>query len=154
LGLGLPRIGAICAVALAAACSDEGPSTPLDDLETAERLWSAVGPTSYVYAIERLCFCGESARGPVRLTVVEGTVSARTYVESGAPVEGIAADWFPEVEGLFGVVREALSEGAATVRVTYDPVNGVPVDIWIDYSETIIDEELGFIVTEAVTQTS
>ena len=133
------------------ACGELGPETgPLADLERNERLWERVRPTSYVYAVERLCFCGLEARGPVRVTVVGGDVSDRTYVDSGDPVPAPLGDLFPTVDGLFDVLLDAIEREAHRIDVTYDPISGVPLDLWIDYLETCADEELGFSVTETV----
>ena len=142
---------AFVAVALlAAACSNTGPITGIDDLADAVSLWNDLGPNSYAFAIERQCFCSSEARGPVRITVINGQIVAQIYVDSGASVTGDARGWFPDVDGLFDVLRDAMNEGAHEIRVTYNPVNGVPIDFWIDYSENMADEELGFIVTESV----
>ena len=85
----------------------------------------------------------------MRVTVDGETVVSQLYGD-GRAVDATAAGWFPSVDGLFVVLLEAFDEGAHEIRVTYDPQLGVPVDLWIDYSQNTIDEELGFTVTEAV----
>lgn len=152
------RLGfALTLIASALSCSDQGPIDErlpqLDELERNEAIWSSVRPTGYRFAIERLCFCAADARGPVRLEVDGTTVVSRSYVESGEPVLGDARSWFPDVDGLFDVLATALGEGAHRVDVTYDPATGVPIDFWIDYDESVADEELGFRVTEGVAPT-
>ena len=138
-------------VTLAGGCSDLGPDETLqEELERAQRSWAAEGPEAYVYGVERICFCGLESRGPVRVRVEAGVVTERAYVESGEPVPSALADLFPSVEGLFDLVRDAISMGAHTVRVTYDPELGVPVDLWIDYHAQVADEELGMRVAEPV----
>jgi hypothetical protein len=77
-------------------------------------------------------------------------VLSQVYVEDGRLATGPATGWFPSVDGLFALLRDAIDEGAHEVRVSYDPVSGVPFEFWIDYSEFTADEELGFVVTEAV----
>ena len=126
-----------------------GPNNRVDELEEAQQLWRSERPHRYVYTIQRQCFCAEGARGPVRVTVDGETVVSLLYGD-GRAVDATAAGWFPSVDGLFVVLLEAFDEGAHEIRVTYDPQLGVPVDLWIDYSQNTIDEELGFTVTEAV----
>lgn len=123
----------------------------LTELEAHQARWERVGPASYVYAVERLCFCGADYRGPVRVTVVNGVVVERSYVDSGLDVPDPAAAQFPAVEGLFELLRSAYEAEAHEVRVTYHPTLGVPLDFWIDFNEMMADEELGMRVTEAVT---
>ena len=134
-----------------AACGTTGPSMgPLAELERAEAAWEQEGPSSYTYAIERLCFCAPDGRGPVRVRVEAGAVTERTYVASGDPVADPLAAAFPAVEGLFDILRSALDSGAHSVSVTYDPDLGVPLELFIDYHQQTADEELGMKVTEDV----
>ena len=147
----MSRWAALAAVAIAAsaACSDLGPKSQVDELQEAQELWRSQRPLRYAYTIQRQCFCTEDARGPVRVTVDGETVVSQLY-EDGRTVDAAATDWFPSVDGLFAVLLNAFDEGAFEIRVTYDPGLGIPVDFWIDYSQNIIDEELGFTVTAAV----
>ena len=132
-------------------CGDMGfDLRTLTDLERAQRQWERSRPDSYVYAIERLCFCPVEYRGPVRVRVQADVVVDRTYVDTGQPVPTAYADGFPGVDGLFAILLRAFDEDAHEVRVTYDPDLGVPTDFWIDYEEMAADEELGMRVTEEV----
>ncbi len=133
-----------------AACSDLGPETLLGELERNQSRWEATRPASYVFAIERLCFCGVESRGPVRVRVQGTAVVERIYVDTGGSVPPALAELFPTVDGLFALVRSAIEDGAYEVRVMYHAVLGVPIDIWIDYIENAIDDELGVTVTESV----
>jgi len=139
----------------AAGCTDLGPEAGLlAELERNERLWRDAKPASYVYAVERLCFCGQEARGPVRVLVDGSSVSDRTYVDTGVAVPPTFRELFPTVDGLFEILRSAILERAHEVRATYDPVLGAPTDFWIDYQENVADEELGMRVTEGVVAVS
>jgi hypothetical protein len=133
------------------ACGEAGPVRPqVHELEARESLWDSVGPESYEYAVQRLCFCPIEHIGPVRVRVENGVVVGREYVEGGLAVPEGVAPGFPAVDGLFELLRSAYEEDAHEIRVTYDPALGVPVDFWIDYVEMVADEELGMRVTEAV----
>ena len=141
----------IALLVMLGACSDLGPAGgPRAELLRNRETWQRLRPSSYQYGVERLCFCGLEARGPVRVTVVWGDVSDRTYVDSGDPVPAPLGDLFPTVDGLFDVLLDAIEREAHRIDVTYDPISGVPLDLWIDYLETVADEELGFSVTETV----
>ena len=141
------------ATVCATGCDSIGPgSDAMDELERNQSLWERVGPATYRYAVERLCFCGVEARGPVRVAVADGQVLSRVYADSGDPVSPPLEDLFPTVDGLFDILRDAIERGAHSIDVTYDPETGVPIDLWIDYEDFVADEELGFGVTEAVSQ--
>lgn len=138
-------------VPLLTACDAVGPRDPrLLELEVHRARWDSLGPDSYEYAVERMCFCPTEYIGPVRVRVEDGQVVDRAYVDSGVAVTGDAATAFPSVEGLFDLLRSAMERDADRIDATYDPDLGVPVDFWIDYSEMAVDEELGMRVTEAV----
>ena len=135
---------------LLAACGVTGPGHPgVAALEAAQARWTLHGPDSYVFAVQRNCFCGPDYRGPARLTVENGVVTDAEYVDSGLPVPSDSA--FPTVDELFELLRSAYDADADDVTVTYDPQLGVPMEAWIDYLEMAADEELGWLVTEAVT---
>jgi len=147
----------ILAVVLAAAflstCDTLGLGDgPRDELARNRELWARIGPSAYEYGLERLCFCGEASRGPIRVTVEAGVVVERVYVRSGEPVPGSLDDLFPVVDGLFDILEDAFEQDAFQIDVTYDPETGVPIDFRIDYAENIADEELGYTVTESVHQ--
>lgn len=144
----------LCTLVALSACGILGPDAQVDGLEEAFDRWESTRPESYTFAVERLCFCGPDARGPVRITVAGSTITSQVYVEGAAEVEGQATEWFPDVDGLFEVIRDAIDRDAHTIQVTYDPTSGVPVDFWIDYQEFTADEELGFRVVESVQPTS
>jgi hypothetical protein len=119
-------------------------------LEANRARWSSQGPSSYVYALRRACYCPGEYIGPVRVRVAADTVFQRVYVESGDPVPDEAADAFPTVDGLFELLARAYDDGADGIEVTYDPELGVPIEISIDYLEDAVDDELGILVTEPV----
>ena len=141
----------LASVPLLSACESTGPRSPrLLELEIHQARWQSLGPASYEYAVQRMCFCAPASLGPVRVRVENGEVVERVYVDSGTPVAGDLATVFPSVDGLFDVLRSAIDRDADRIDVTYDPDLGVPIDFYIDYSEMAVDEELGMQVTEPV----
>jgi hypothetical protein len=142
-------MGVISGLTFLAACDTTTPGGDLrSDLERNRSLWSEQGMTSYVYGLERVCFCHEVARGPVKVTVQDGVVEGRAYVSSGTAVDPELEDLFPAVTGLFDLIEQAIEAAAFRIEVTYDPATGLPVDVSIDYDQQVIDEELGFSVVE------
>ena len=62
-----------------------------DSLRSARERWRQQRPTEYSYTLERLCFCGQEAVGPVRIVVRGDSVLSRTYTASSRPVRFPAA---------------------------------------------------------------
>jgi hypothetical protein len=52
------------------------------------------------------------------------------------------------VTEVFARIRRAIEDGSAEVRVTYDPVTGVPLEVWVDIERMMADEEWGVSITE------
>ena len=123
---------------------DAGDGDAFDDLRRARDAWSRAGTVDYDLAMRRLCFCWT----PIDVTVVvrDGERVAVLYAPDGAPapVPQEIVEYYPTIDGLFDIVEEALTTDADEVRVTYHPDLGYPVDLWIDQSRSIADEELGF----------
>lgn len=137
------------------ACSPTGPD-PDDheelraELERSRRLWREQGVDDYELVLERLCFCPPELVEPVVVDVRDGRITAVVVAETGVPVDPELAGFFPDVEGLFDVIEDAIDRDAHAVAVTFDPDTGVPLAIDIDYDAQIADEELSFRVLDLI----
>lgn len=116
---------------------DLGASVEVADREAladARARWRASGPDAYTMRYEVVCFC---APATVEVTVEGGRVVASET--TGGPAEAL------DVDGLYGVALDAYDQRAASVvaRVTE---RGPPVlvDLSIDYSREVADEEVGY----------
>lgn len=122
-----------------------GPGAELrDQLEAARERWAAQGYDEYALELQRDCFCGETHRGPVIVRVRFHEIVERVYQASGQPVPPDVAAFFPDVEGLFAFLEDALDRDPAQARAEFHPVYGYPTTIWIDYQANVADEEQGF----------
>ena len=126
------------------------------ELARNEKLWQSRSLASYDFTLTRQCFCPEEWRGPVNISVRNGTVTSVTYTTSGQAAE---ADRFGDVDTideLFDVIRDAyegnntFDQKAEMVNVTYHPELGYPQTIYIDVSTMIMDEEQGYTVENLV----
>ena len=48
------------------------------------------------------------------------------------------------MDGLFDLLQSAIDENAYTISAKYHPELGYPTEVWIDYEQQSVDEELGF----------
>lgn len=136
-----------CAVAWLAAvslgCGTE-PGRSDRSLREAEALWASQGVGSYTIVVERRCFCASVE--PVRIVVVNGQVTSRTFVASNQPVPATLAAAYPDVPGLFAVVRDAYQR-ASSVNVTFDSQYGFPRQAVIDWAAQAVDDEVTFVTS-------
>lgn len=133
-----------------ASCSITAPEVEIqDELERAERRWQNSGVTDYRYVVQRSCFCDPKSVGPAEV-VVKGDVVTVFDPATGEPYPEDHAALFPDVEGLFDIVREALADGADDIQVTYSSHWGHPTEIDIDYIRNAMDDELVVTASEVV----
>ena len=92
----------------------------------------------YVLTYDIVCFCPQIQ---FEVTVAGGQV---TITEVRADVD--ITDDGQTVEAMFDEIERAIDEGAFNIAVTYDKVDGHPVDYFIDVEEMMADEEYGITV--------
>ena len=113
-------------------------------LDEARTRWTDADITDYRLVVTTQCFCAPVTVDVAVTDGVPGTPQVSAADPSmGEPPPG-SADAVPQtVPALLDVVADA--EDAATLEVTYDR-RGVPLRIWIDRSEQMADEEIGYSV--------
>jgi len=147
LRLRLAALAAVLALPLAIAACANSPSGPDEQdrvaLLDALQRWEAQGARSYTFMVGPRCYCGVQE---MRITVVDGVPTSRVYVRDGSPVPAALFHTLDTVDAMLAHVGSAISDNVAKLDATYDE-RGVPVEVFIDYSENAIDEEFGWVVT-------
>jgi hypothetical protein len=116
-------------------------------LDSHRALWESSGRSGYQMEYRRNCFCAPDTTSPVVVSVNDGAIDSVVYAETGEPVGEAMLEFFPDVDGMFDILQDAIDEEAASIRVDYHEESGYPVNIYIDYSTMMADEELGFSVS-------
>lgn len=115
------------------------------ELEAAADRWAETGYVAYTFTIERQCFCLPASLGPWTVTVIAG--SATAVDANGEPADDSFTDGVPlTIDALFAFLRMQLD--ADDFTVSYDPVTGAPLEVAIDPSFMMADEETGFLVRD------
>lgn len=136
----------------AVSCTSSVPQELTDNKD----LWEDQELTDYDFTLERQCFCPEDWRGPVDIEVRDGDAVSVAYVSSGEAVTENKFDDANTIEKLFTILENAYAgkgdfeQKADTITVTYDSQMGYPVTFFIDVSQLIADEEVGYTVTNLV----
>lgn len=134
------------AVALAA-CSAVGQS----DVERNQRTWQDAHVSHYRFQLSIGCFCAYRDQMPVTVEVLDGKVVSMTNAngdvldESNPATEFIAK--YATIDAIFAELNTEEAKNADQVTVTYDSTYGFPVDVSIDFSQQMADEELYLNVT-------
>jgi len=110
-------------------------------LDAAETRWQAAGIRAYTMVQRPVCFCPAIVH---TVTVEdERIVTVETVTDMEPAMVGPST-----VTEVFARIRRAIEEGAAEVRVSYDPVTGVPLEVWVDVDRLMADEEWGVSITD------
>jgi Family of unknown function (DUF6174) len=107
------------------ACSIVSPG-PESELTSAQHRWASLAPASYTIVASQQCECLAAASGPVIISVRNGVVESRQYVQSGAAVPPAYASSFPAVDELFAMIDAAQRAGTPLLVAQYDPAFGYP----------------------------
>lgn len=137
-------IASVCSVCLVAACGDLlSPGSERSRLDTNRQKWLAHGYVDYQFTLQAACFC--AINGPVRIVVQSDSILTVTQISTGKPLD---AKYLPTINKLFDFVEQGIAQGAATLRVTYDPTIGYPTQIDYDGSVNIADDEVTYIASD------
>ena len=114
------------------------------ELDAARERWQAAGLDDYQMTLRRVCFCpAPDYTGPFGVTVRDGELAAVTL--GGDRVDDERGE---TVDGLFDLIEDAYLRRAETVAVEFDPELGYPTNLSIDYSLQMVDEEIGYLVSD------
>ena len=115
---------------------------PPAGLDQARARWAQAGVRSYDLLYERICFCAPVSRGPFAVSVRDGAVVAARHTT--LPDSTVNEASRMRVEDLFSVFGAAYDARAYSVRVTYEPRYGYPLQLYVDGDAQIADEETGY----------
>ena len=126
----MKRLALLVLLAAAAACTrPEAPAAgPAQGGATLAR-WEAQGLRSYRFDLDRHCFCVETAREPVTVTVRDGRVAEVRSRRTGATMQPTANLSWPTVSELLRQVDEARAAGTEA-RVEFH-ASGYPTEVEI-----------------------
>ena len=101
-------------------------------------------PPAYEYSVRFRCGM-ELPPGQYTLTVSNGKVSKavadNAYSQEVMRVRKMKPEWFPTLGALFREAQQARNKGADVAEVTFDPVDGHPTRIRLDYDKEAVDDE-------------
>jgi hypothetical protein len=119
--------------------------------DQASSTWSVVEPSDYSFNFRWSCFCPEETTRWVKITVESSAVASIEVVDTGEAVEnGSTMHEYFTLSGLFDFISSRIGMDPVHMNVGYDETHGFIKNAYIDVSPDIIDEELGFEVSDFV----
>ena len=116
-------------------------------LRSNREMWRSRGTEEYTLIYQINCFCTPESRGPFEVLVKDGSIVSVKYDGEVVDPEGRN---FYTIDGLFGLLDEAIDRPADKIDVTYDKRLGYPTEFYIDYSFGMADEEMGATVLDVI----
>ena len=129
------RLHWIVGAAICSACANHDQEEALNHL----RQWERECPSSYVYVVERVCFCAFVE--PVRIVVEDDSVARGIGMETGLERSG------QTITELMDMVVELAGDDNATFEAAYDGTLGYVRELTVDGSTSTADDELTIRVT-------
>tara|TARA_R110000868_G_scaffold408293_7_gene691067 strand:- start:15216 stop:15719 length:504 start_codon:yes stop_codon:yes gene_type:complete len=134
-------------------CTNDGVSRDeIKKLAKAEKTWGSNKTSNYAYNYLQSCFCPYF--GELKVVVQADTVFAvldPVTLEDATIVQGeeevkmidLYTDYFITIDKLFEKLKEA-SLNAYEMKGTYDSETGYPRNVFIDYIEDGVDDEITY----------
>lgn len=119
--------------------------TLLEELNDARDRWEEYRAQSYKMQLTISCFCPAEFRGPFIVDVTGDTIVSKEFAPEAEVQPGtqVVADLIT-VDGVFNEIEEAIRASAFRIDASYNPVTGVPEEVFIDRDTLIADEEIGY----------
>jgi outer membrane lipoprotein-sorting protein len=124
------------------ACSALGQN----DVERNQQKWQDANISHYRFQLNIGCFCAYRDQMPVTVEVQDGKVVSMTNANGDMLDETNPATEFilkyATIDAIFAELKTDEVKNADQKTVTYDATYGFPVDVSIDFSQQMADEEL------------
>jgi len=120
-------------------------------LDANRQKWEAANVSSYELRYQKVCECHREMPSDTIVTVDRGEIVGVRFDREDFLDEVLVPperyEWFRTIDDLFALVAGAL-EREAVVRVSYEPELGYPAQIYIDYVQDMVGEEVELHVLE------
>ena len=121
-------------------CKKESIETDLSRLQAQRNLWEKQNIKAYSIAQQMHCFC------PVELVAIfEVTVSNGQIIQvDGEPYTPEQHAHLKSIDETFAYLESRLQDTPDHFTIEYEATYGFPLDFYIDQSEMMADEEIGY----------
>jgi hypothetical protein len=133
---------------LAAGCLDnDGPDPGQQIFESSLAQWNETGPSSYDMLLRRQTISANPDLKVV-ISVRNGVVTSRIFFGTDIPVSEDAAAAFPDIDGLFAFLGEAMEGDPFLLAAEYDSEFGYPSSITYDATAAQTSDNVTYTVEE------
>jgi len=112
-------------------------------LEKNRATWQATGISHYRYYLTLSCFCTFALEMPLVIEVRDGQVVSMQYL-SGSQIDPADREVFKSlstIDRIFASVKADIDRGGDKLKILYNETYGFPIQVDIDVSQEIYDDE-------------
>jgi hypothetical protein len=113
-----------------------------------QALWQSLDIDSYRYTLTVSCFCPQELLQPVTVEVINSELASLIYADDGAAADPMFFEGYTSINKLHQIIADATAQNPARLDIIYDDTTGVPLNVDIDISELMADEEIRFTVDD------
>jgi phage gp36-like protein len=110
------------------------------ELDDAMERWDELELTDYDYAVQVFCYCPEDYVRPKLVEVRDGAIASVTFLETDDVYSEI--EQVQTVDSTFTRIRNAITDYAAIIDVTYHAAYGYPLEVFIDLDSRFADDDI------------
>ena len=96
-----------------------------DALAAARARWALTNADDYSFEFQRSCFCAPDFVRPVRIEILDGTVSSAVYADTEEPIS-LPLTSVPTIDDLFDEIQAAVDGMAFSIMADYNARHGLP----------------------------
>lgn len=118
------------------------------ELSQNQAKWQDQAPAHYRFDLQIGCFCAFRDRMPLTVEIQNGEIVSIVDATGAAPTEQ-EMEWYAPylgVDKVFEYAQKASTE-AAKLEIKYDASLGYPTQLYVDWNEETMDEEVGLDIT-------
>ena len=109
-----------------------------------KKQWDNRQTQNYSFVVKKTCFCPYEEK--IQVTVENNLVIEAKYIPSNSVIDNGMKQ--KNIDGYFDMIQEALDNNVYQLTVQYDETYGYPKEIYIDYDEQMVDEEVSYTLTD------
>lgn len=132
------------------ACS----AVPSSEIDRNRNTWTGQKISHYQFILQIGCFCAFMDQMPLTVEVKDGQIISLTDAQGMQVLDTDPSyplfSQYATIENLFVELENGLKGGADLVNVTYDETLGYPAEIYFDYIEAAVDDELSVTVSDLI----
>jgi hypothetical protein len=127
-------------------CKKNESSPETKSLSDAKALWETSNISNYSFKSKMNCFCVDVSKYEITVT---NKIITSVKNEQGQNIQ-FANKNLKTIDELFEYLQNSLEKNPYKATIIYDQTLGFPTSIYIDFDQQMIDEEIGYTISDFV----